>query len=482
MSHRHKNRAGVVKVVASGIFAAGLALLNLSGCASFVSKDLYSGVDGAQRVVPQSWSRPIANEPPFGAARILPVDWWQVFQDPLMSKLIAQAMDANTDVLIAQASLRQSRALRDIATASLLPVLAGSAMAKHTTVGRQSTGNQYALGFDANWELDAFGVNRHAITASEADLAASVAKVADVQISIAAEVALGYILLRGSQNRLAIANDNLNSQLDTLQITEWRMQAGLLSSLQLEQAKTIVAQTTAQLSALETSIAQTSYALSVLTGQSPVALVNMLASAAPVPRPTQNILLKIPAETLRQRADIRVAEAQVRAAIARVSQADAMRMPSFNIGGSLGLSAASLSALSNSSAVVSSLLAGVSLPIFNGGALRAQVRAQEAALDQASAVYQASILIALMETENALVALQNDRQRLLAMQQAASAASQAAQLARQLFSSGLVDFQVVNDTQRSQFSSQDNVALAMIDLSADHVRLYKALGGGWRAD
>lgn len=486
MSAHYHSRGGIASRAAPGTFTAiltaGLSLLILSGCTSLMSKNPGLELEAAQRIIPSVWSRSIASDYSLARPSTLPSDWWLGFQDPLMSTLIVQAMENNTSVLIAQASLRQSRALRDVAAAALLPVVAGSAMAKHSIVGGKSSGNQFALGFDANWELDIFGVNRHALTVSEASLAASSASLADVKTTIAAEVALDYILLRGSQSRLFIARENLTSQRATLEITDWRQQAGLVSALQVEQAKTIVAQTTAQLAALQTSIVQTCHAIAVLIGQSPASLVNTLASEAPVPRPMQTIVLSIPAETLRQRPDVRVAEEQVRAAIARVSQADAMRMPSFNIGGSLALSAMSLSALGNSSAIVNSLLAGVSLPIFNGGALRAQVQAQEAALDQANAVYQASILIALSETENALVALHNDRQRLFAMQQAADAASQAAQLARQLFGAGLVDFQVVNETQRTQFSTQDNVAVANTDLSADHVRLYKALGGGWRSN
>lgn len=491
MSAHYHSRGGLVSRATPGTFTAiltvGLSLLILSGCTSLMSKNPGLELEAAQQIIPPAWSRSIASDYSLARPSTLPADWWLGFQDPLMSTLIVQAMENNTSVLIAQASLRQSRALRDVAAAALLPVVAGSAMAKHSIVGGKSSGNQFALGFDANWELDIFGVNRYALTVSEASLAASSASLADVKTSIAAEVALDYILLRGSQSRLFIARENLTSQRATLEITDWRQQAGLVSALQVEQAKTIVAQTTAQLAALQTSIVQTCHAIAVLIGQSPASLVNTLAldmsaSDTPVPRPMQTIVLSIPAETLRQRPDVRVAEEQVRAAIARVSQADAMRMPSFNIGGSLALSAMSLSALGNSSAIVSSLLAGVSLPIFNGGALRAQVQAQEAALDQANAVYHASILIALSETENALVALHNDRQRLFAMQQAADAASQAAQLARQLFGAGLVDFQVVNETQRTQFSTQDNVAVANTDLSADHVRLYKALGGGWRSN
>jgi outer membrane protein TolC len=201
-----------------------------------------------------------------------------------------------------------------------------------------------------------------------------------------------------------------------------------------------------------------------------------------MPQVSDDLALSIPAETLRQRPDVRAAEHQVTAAQARLSQADATRLPNFALSGSLGLNAATIGSLTGSGAVVSTLLAGVSLPVFDGGALRAQVRVQQAALDQAHLAYEATVLAALTDVEDALVALRGDRERLLSLQQASEAASNAALMARQRYGSGLVDFQTVLDTQRSQLTTQDSVAIASADVSSDHVRLYKVLGGGWRPD
>jgi outer membrane protein TolC len=211
-------------------------------------------------------------------------------------------------------------------------------------------------------------------------------------------------------------------------------------------------------------------------------LATVLAAARPVPQPPDDLALAIPAETLRQRPDVRAAEHQVVAAAARVDQADAARLPSFRLSGSLGLAALTLGSLTSGSSVVSALLAGVTMPVFDGGAAVAQVRAQEAALEQAQAAYETIVLTALKDVEDALAALRGDRERLLHLRNAAEAAGNAALLARHRFSSGLVDFQVVLDTQRTQLNTQDGVASASADLSADHVRLYKALGGGWIPD
>ena len=222
-------------------------------------------------------------------------------------------------------------------------------------------------------------------------------------------------------------------------------------------------------------------AAALLTGQPPATLASVLATPSAVPQPANDLVLSIPAETLRQRPDVRAAEYQVTAAAARVAQADAALLPNFQLGGSLGLSALTLGALGSGSSVVSVLLASVSLPVFEGGALRAQVRAQQAALDAARSAYEATVLAALKDVEDALVALRANRERLTYLQRAAAAAGNAALLARQRYASGLIDFQTVLDTQRTQLAAQDSVASTGTLLAADHVRLYKALGGGWRA-
>jgi NodT family efflux transporter outer membrane factor (OMF) lipoprotein len=321
---------------------------------------------------------------------------------------------------------------------------------------------------------------RSGVEAAEADARAAQENLADVQVSLAAEAALAYIDLRSLQARLAIARNNLATQLETLQLAQWRVQAGLATSVELEQARAASEQTAAQIPALESGIAQAQHGLAVLAGQAPGALQTMLADVHPVPQVSGELALSIPAETLRQRPDVRAAEQRISAALARVSQADAARYPGFRLGGSLGLRALTLSGLTGSGAVFNALLASVSVPLFDGGAARAQVRAQEAALEQARLAYQSTVLTALQDVENALVALRSDRERLARLQNATEAAANAALLAQQRYASGLIDFQVVLETQRTLLSTQDSVAGIYASLATDHVRLYKALGGGWQ--
>ena len=418
--------------------------------------------------------------------------WWQRFDDPLMSEAMGRALVANTSINGAQSALRQAQALRDVAAAGLLPNLGASASAQRGTAGRNSTGNRFQMGLEGQWVPDVFGARRGGVDAADAVAAASAATLGDTQVQVASEVALNVIALRSTQARWSIAAANLASQQETLQITDWRQQAGLVTVLELEQARAAAAQTQSLLPALQTSMQQTAHALAVLAGQPPanflgrqLRLEPVLASnPAPfaVPAARADPLPNIPAYTLRQRADVRATEHLVAAALARVGQAQAQRWPSFAIGGSIASSAVTLAALSHGASVISSLVASVSLPLLDGGAARAQVRAQQAALEQAQQSYRAAVLGALRDVEDALVALSNDRQRLAHLRIAADAAATAALLARQRFSSGLVDFQTVLETQRNQLSTQDAVVGASADVGRDQVRLFTALGGGWQPD
>lgn len=484
-----------------------LAALTLSGCAALTSPtheaaNAPPNVATPNAIIPADWSAQAASALPSPAPAptasapaptAAPNDWWQRFNDPQLSALVAQTLQANTDIASAQAALQQARAQRDVSAAGLSPSVNASGSAQRSKSGGSSASNSFQAGFDASWEPDAFGGKRSALRASEADVNASATNLATVQVSLAAEAAVNYIELRGLQARLAIARSSLATQLETLQITRWRAQAGLASSLDVEQAVAANEQTSAQIPALETSLAQAVSSLAVLTGQAPGALqasladnsanaispANPAAVASAVPQPAGDLALAFPADTLRQRPDVRGAEHRVSAALARVAQADAARYPSFSLSGSLGLKALTLGGLSGGASVASALLAGLSAPLFDGGAAKAQLRVQQAALEQARLAYRGVMLAALKDVEDALIALRNDRERLLRLQNAASAAANAELLARQRYSSGLIDFRDVLDTQRTLLSTQDSVASTRASLSADHVRLYKALGGGW---
>lgn len=432
--------------------------------------------------VPEQASAVDAGRSSSGSAPTEVALWWRGFGDRELMARVEQALQANTSVRSARAALEQARALRDVAQAGRWPEVGASASVQRSRSGDAAVGNSWRAGLDAAWDPDLAGRQRAGISAGEAELQAARYGLEQARVELAAEVALSYIELRGLQARLAIARANLAAQQDTLQITDWRVQAGLASSLDLEQARAATEQTRAQIPALRTSLSKTAHALALLGGQMPVASQTLLETVRPVPLPPTGLVLSFPAETLRQRADLRAAEQRVLAALARVEQADAARWPSFQLAGSLGLAAARPADLFELASLTRTLLAGLSASLFDGGAARAQVRAQQAALEQSRIGYEAALLGALQQVEDALAALAGDRERLVRLQAAAEAAANAELLARQRYASGLIDFRTVLDTQRTLLSAQSELETTRAALSADHVRLYLALGGGWTPD
>lgn len=409
--------------------------------------------------------------------------WWRVFRDPLLTALVDEALQASPDLRLAQARLREARGRRMVAAAGQFPSVTATGNARRSELseeaGSGASSNLFNAGFDADWELDVFGGVRRAVEASEADLEASGASVNDTRVSLASEVALNYVQVRSLQSRLSIARDNLASQSETLRLTEWRAQAGLVGSQDVEQARSNRAQTLAQIPSLKISLAEAEHGLDILLGKPPGSLHERLAAAGSLPVAPAQVAVGIPADTLRRRPDIRAAERSLAAETARVGVAEAARYPSFSLSGSIGLEALHLGDLGNSGAVNSSLLAGVTAPIFNAGRLRSQVEIQDAVREQALVTYEQTVLSALLEVENSLVSLARNNERGQALATAAEAARNAAVMARQRYSAGLIDFQSVLDTERNVLSVEDSLATTRADSVLALIRLYKALGGGW---
>ncbi len=456
-----------------------LASGGLAGCAL-----LGPDYQAPPAAAPAGWSR--APDSTAVARPDAPGDlsrWWQAFGDPLLSELVEQALQANPDLASAQTRLREARLRHTVAAAGRFPGVDASGTARRTrsseTLGGGSTRNAFAAGFDASWELDVFGGVRRSVEAAEADVEASEANLDAAQVSLAAEVALNYVDLRGYQLRLAIARDNLASQAETLQLTDWRAQAGLVSRQDVEQARANLEQTRAQIPTLESALAAAEHRLAVLLGQAPGSLGTRLAAGAGLPQAPASIAVGIPADTLRQRPDVRAAERALAAETARLGVAEAARYPAIRLSGSIGLEALTVAGLGEGGAGTHSLLAALGAPIFDAGRLRAQAEIQDAVRERAQAAYEATVLAALEDVENALVALARSREREQALTAGFDAARSAAALARDRYSAGLIDFQAVLDTERSVLSLQDGLAGTRADGIAALVRLYKALGGGW---
>lgn len=405
--------------------------------------------------------------------------WWERLADPALTRLVVQALQANPDLRVAQLRLREARARRALAGAQRAPSVSASAAAGATRSSSAATRESYSAGFDASWEIDVFGGTRRAIEAAEADLQSSAATLDATRVTLAAEVARNYVEVRAFQSRLAIARSNLASQSETLQLTQWRAQAGLVSSLDVEQARAIREQTRAQVPSLQTNLAEAQHRLAILLGLPPAALLEQLAAVAPIPQPPAQIAVGIPADVLRQRPDVRAAERTLAAETARIGQAEAARYPSFRLSGSIGIEALSRDALTGGATVTRALLAGIAAPVFDAGRLRQQVEIQRTVQERAQVNYESAVLGALEEVENALAGFGNAQARRAALAEASDAARNAALLARHRYTTGLVDFQTVLDTQRSVLSTEESLAASEADGVLALIQLYKALGGGW---
>nr|WP_041267192.1 efflux transporter outer membrane subunit [Geotalea daltonii] len=456
-----------------------IATLALAGCVTVGPDYVKPELD-----VPANWNRlDQANSETKAAATGDLSRWWLALNDPLLSGLIDDALQASPDLRSAKARLREARARGAVASAGLYPAVTASGSARRNRsseeLGGGSTQNLFRADFDAQWELDLFGGVRRGIEATRADVESSVASLENTRVSLVAETAQNYVEVRTLQLRLGIARDNLVSQTETLQLTDWRAQAGLVSSQDVDQARSNREQTRARIPGLEISLAEAEHRLEVLLGKTPGTLQGRLAVAGELPSVPMQIAVGIPAETLRQRPDVRAAERKLAAETARIGAAEAARYPSFSISGSIGFEALTVGALGSSGAATSSLLAGITAPIFNAGKLRNQVVIQDAVREQALVAYEQSVLTALQEVENALVAFSRNRESSEALTNAAESARNAARSARQRYSAGLIDFQSVLDTERTVLSVEDSLASTRANQVAALIRLYKALGGGW---
>lgn len=455
-------------------------LLWLSGCAA-----VGPHYTAPEPVAPAAWRNAAAARVSIAPASAEELaHWWRQLDDPILNGLMAEALQGSLDLRSAQARLREARARRVLAGIQYFPTVNASGSARLSR-GSQETGSGdtrqlYSAGFDASWEPDVFGGLRRGEEAAQADLASVEADLYAAQVSLAAEVALNYVELRAYQERLAIAQANAAAQTETWQLTQWRAQAGLTAMLNVEQASANLAQTRAQIPTLATGQAEAQHRLEILLGLNPGALTGRLADPAgglpPVPA---RVAVSIPAETLRQRPDVRAAERKLAAETARIGEAEAARYPSFSLSGSLGLEALRLGALAGADALTRSVLGSVSGPIFDAGRIRQRIEIQTAVQEQAFINYQSTVLNALADVENALVALANTRERQGRLTEAVQAARQAAALARQQYSSGLIDFQTVLDTERSVLNLEDSLKASQAEQLSALIQLYKALGGGW---
>jgi NodT family efflux transporter outer membrane factor (OMF) lipoprotein len=410
--------------------------------------------------------------------------WWKLFQDPALTALVDEALKANLSLASAEASLRQARALRGVAAGGLWPSATASASALREGGPLYGGGpaNLFQTGLDATWELDIFGGVRRNLESAEANVTAAVENLRDVQVSITAEVALDYVQLRGYQQEIVTAQENLEIQRHTVEITSKLYKVGFDSGLDMANAEETVATTEAQIPVYETGARQSIYALSVLLGREPGYLVERLAPTAALPPLPTTIPAVLPSDLLRRRPDIRQAEALLHSATAQIGVAVAQLFPQFSLTGGVGFASSQSGTLLRRANRSYFLGPAASWPIFQGGAIVSNIRAQEALRDVAFITYRQTVLTALQDVENALVAFDQEQKHFKSLSTAVAADHRAVDLSLRLFHEGQTDFLSVITAQRTLYTDDAALTQSRENLGADLVALYKALGGGWDLD
>jgi len=463
----------------AAFLSAALAALALPGC-------VIAGPDYVRPELPAppAWSSELRGG--LNAEETSPAtlaSWWTTLHDPLLASLIERAVGANLDVRKARARVREARARRVVARAALFPVLDSSGSVRHgrssESSGGGNTSDLYDAGFDASWEVDLFGGTRRAVESAQAELQASEDDLRNVLVSLLAEVALNYVDVRSFQARLSIAEANLATQRETYDITRWRAEAGLTTELDVDQARFSLEQTRAEIPTLQTGLDQAKNRLAVLLGATPGALHAELEQPEPIPMTPLEVAVGVPADVLRRRPDVRSAERLLAAQTAQIGVAAADLYPKLSLLGSIGLESLSASDFFLAGSRTYSIGPTVTWRIFDAGAIRGNIEVQSALQEQALIDYEAAVLGALEDVENAIVAYADEQLRRESLRDATDAAQRAAKLASDQYASGLIDFQVVLVAQRSLLSLQDQLAVSEGDVTANLISLYKALGGGW---
>ena len=439
--------------------------------------------------VPERFAEAPRHDVPAGA----PSRWWAAFGDPELDALIDRAVAANLDLAIAESRIREARAARRIAAAPLFPGLDGGAGLSRAWQSENAgfvgggpigdVGGQpftlYDVGFDASWEIDVFGGTRRAVEAADADVAASVEQRNDVLLTLIGEVARNYVELRGYQRELEVAQGNVATQEDTLTLTRARYQGGLASDLDVARAEAQVRTTAARLPALDTSIRQSVHRLSVLLGDTPGTLLAELTPPAPIPAAPPGLPDGLPSDIVRRRPDVRRAEREIAATTARIGVATSDLYPRFYLTGAAGLQSLEAKDLFAGASKYWSVGPTIQWPVFQGGRIVGNIAVQEERQQQALLGWRQTILDALEEAENAIVAYTRERDRRATLAAAVDANQRAVDLAQSLYTRGLTDFLDVLQAQGSLFLTQTELARSDASVSSSLVALNKALGGGW---
>lgn len=455
-----------------------VAMLTLSSCA---------GANGHLKIgaivpLPAKWQHRTPTAKPLDTQAL--TTWWDRFQDSVLSAVIVDALISNTDVRTALSRIAEYRAQRGLERAGLLPSLdigasASSSRSRDRSTKLTKTSESYQAALSPSWEVDLFGKHMLNVKAASADLAQVNENYYGAQVTLAAEVATAYVTLRSAEAQLAVVQNSLGTRRETVQLTQWSEEAGTGTALDTQQSISTLEQARATIPTLQLSIAQSRNQLTLLSGRTPGWLDSVLSKQRDVPTMPTGLAIGIPAETLRQRPDVRAAERGVEAAFARTKSAQRERLPTLNLSGSLGIEALKAGRLFSPQSIAGSVLGSLAATIFDAGRIRNNITIQSEREKQALIAYEATVLTALAEVENALIAVQRYSEQLAILSLAITAARKAVTLSGMQFKAGEIDLFVSLDNQRTLLSLEQQEVITSADRATACIQLYKALGGGW---
>ncbi len=419
--------------------------------------------------------------------------WWSAMGDTLLDTLVAYAEISSPDAAIAVARIREARGYHQIAGGDYYPQVGLDGSWTRTEFGENTSlgaiaaagtnpANNWEFGLGASWELDVFGRVRRTREATGALVEASIEDYRDVLVSLQAEVALNYTQVRTLQLRLEFAHQNVKSQRETMEIVIAREDAGLVPLLDVTRARSNLANTEATIPQLETSLEKSRNRLAILLGMHPGSLDERLGGYNELGDPNTDLAVTLPAELLRRRPDVRRSERELASQTARIGVATADLYPSFSLSGFMTLQASEFSDLGQSGAFGWSLSPALRWKLFTGGKIRGQIKVEEAKTEQLLATYEKTVLNALAEVENSLVALRQEEIRRELLNVAVESSQLSVELVHTQYVEGLTDFQSYLDAQRVLFDQQDAFAQSRGTVYANLINLNRVLGGGWSLD
>ncbi len=429
-----------------------------------------------QASVPATWA---SSPPPKSSSQDL-ASWWNLFQDNQLKSFIAKGLTESPDILTAVSKIKQARSQLTVTGSTLWPSISGSAGYNIAPQNgfRQATNQSFNLGSNLSWELDVFGGTGRAVEAQKAALMASVASAGSIRTTLAAEIAVTYFSWITAQEQLRTAKEQLDIQKTTHRIAVARHESGFVPRLDVEQATAQVSSTENQIPALEAQIASTHNALSILLGTYKGQLNINLPSEHTL-NITPSVPVGLPSDLLRRRPDILAAEANLHQATANLGVSIANLYPKFSLSGSVNTGASDFGSLFKQSTSGWSIGPNVLQPIFQAGALRANVKIQEEVVIQQGEQYRQAILNAVGEVEDALISYGQYTKQLDITRRTNQANKEAAKLALKLYREGQTDFLNVSSAQQSWLSSEESIVVLKQNIRKSIVQLSKALGGGW---